>query len=287
MWYAASPSARKLEAYVPGPLLTAEADQPAYEGEYVVVNLGDMKVTLRNGTTTLQTMDIISVGKPGSYYETIGGAHRNDYSIRKHFSSIGHVYMPWSVHVYGNFFIHGIPYYPDGTKVSSEYSGGCVRLSDQDAETLYGFVKRGTPIVITGGNEREFLPTKRKMPDMESLTMTRLMVATVSLEVLPQDADIADTDGASMTTRRKLLPRLFADESEKVIDRIISALGEETYVDYMNQKAEALGLSNTTFSSVYEPALTTEEDMERFARYIFEYKSYLLSAASSTLSLSR
>ena len=274
VWYATSPTAGISEApSTPTPLEQA----PLYAGNYVVVHLEKMQIELHNGTTTIETVPIISIGKPGSYYETIGGAYANDYKIRNHFSSIGHVYMPWSVHVFGNYFIHGIPYYPDGTEVSSTYSGGCIRLSNENAERVYAFIQKGTPIVITENTERDFTATGTESPSTSSIEMTRLMVATISLEVLTQDNEITDTDGMSVTTRRKLLPRLLIDGDDSISKKLAQALGEGAYVSYMNQKAQALGLTNTTFTSVTSPVDTTPTDQERFMQHIANYKTYLLT----------
>lgn len=251
-----------------------------HAGEYILVNLETMTVELRNGSSTVSTMKILSQGRPGSYYETIGGNYPHDYKIRNHFSSLGYVYMPWSVHVFGNFFIHGIPYYPDGEKVSSTYSGGCVRLSDEDAEELYGFVKKGMPIIITRGDAYSFeKATSSKAPTtLEAMDMTRMMAAIISLDVLPQDNEFENpyTPG-EFTTRRKLLPKLIAEQDDRVIQLYAGALGASTFIDYMNQKAKALGMYNTTFTSIKDPVSTTPEDYERFTNYIETYKSYLLS----------
>lgn len=261
---------------------TVQEEKPLYEGKYVVVNLNTMKVELRNGTTTLAVLDVISKGKPGSYYETIGGAYENDYKIRQHFSSIGHVYMPWSVHVFGNFFIHGIPYYENGNKVSSTYSGGCVRLSDDDAQQLYEFVEKGTPIVITEESERDFIPTATTTQTVDSMEMTRYMVAIISLDVLTQDNQITDTDGETLTTRRQILPRLILQGDDAVSKQYAKARGETTFVNYMNQKAKALGLTNTSFTSVDAPAITTRGEFARFMEYVRIYKSYLIDIATSS-----
>jgi len=56
--------------------------------------------------------------------------------------------MPFSMQFEGNFFIHGWPYYPDGTSVGSSYSGGCIRLSNEDAKDLYNKIKIGTPVLV-------------------------------------------------------------------------------------------------------------------------------------------
>src|SRR5581483_5016564 len=68
------------------------------------------------------------------------------------FSGFAHVYSPWALAFQGNFLIHGWPYYPDGTPVGSTYSGGCVRLSTDDAKALYDSVSVGTPVLVTSAN---------------------------------------------------------------------------------------------------------------------------------------
>lgn len=273
VWYAAAPLAYSTITSVQ-PLAEPK---PLYEENHVVVNLGTMKVELRTATTTVETFDILSKGKPGSYYETIGGSFEHDYKIRKHFSSIGKVYMPWSIHVFGNYFIHGVPYYPDGREVSSEYSGGCIRLKNEDAEKVFNFVERGMPIILTQGGIEDFRPTETRTPLLQSMDMVRLMSAIVSLEVLSQDNVIRDIDGES-TTRRKLLPKLLAGD-DSVSKTFAKAVGETAYLDYMNQKARSLGLTNTRFTSLSEPVATTEDDIARFNTYIRNYKSYLLTLA--------
>jgi hypothetical protein len=253
------------------------------EGKYILVNLNNETVELHDGSSMLASMSIVAQGPQGKYYETIGGEYHYDYRIRNHFSSIGHVYMPYSVHVFGNFFIHGIPYYPDGTKVDSTYSGGCIRLEDTDAQAVYNFVEPGMTIIITRGTDADFLPTATSTEKLEDMNMTRLMTAIISLEVLPQDNDILDTDRVTVTTRRRLIPRLLEKNDDSVSTLYTNALSEKVYVDYMNQKAQTMGLTNTVFTSVTSPATTSKEDQERFVQYVSIYKSYLLQfTATST-----
>lgn len=253
------------------------------EGPHVVVLLGEMRIDLKDGTSTIATYPILSKGKPGSYYETIGGRYLNDYKTPLHFSSIGHVYMPHSIHVFGNYFIHGVPYYPNGDKVSSAYSGGCIRLSDENAKTVYDFVNRGTPIIISQVAATEFSPTATSSSLITSEDMTRLMVATISLEALTQDNDIVDTAG-NVVTRKEILPRLIQDNDKDVARTYANYLGEGAYLKLMQEKALALGLSNTTFSSVTAPATTTTADLARFSNYISNYKSYLRGIEDATTS---
>lgn len=254
------------------------------QGRHVVALLNEMKIELRDGTTTLSVFPIISKGKPGSYYETIGGNYPNDYKTPLHFSSIGHVYMPYSVHVFGNYFIHGIPYYPNGEKVSSEYSGGCIRLSDEHAQAVYNFIQKGTPVILSQVTASEFSPTDISSSTVFNSDITRLMAATISLEALTQDNSIFDERGRE-ATRRKLLPRLLQNGDTSVSITYASYVGEKAFIDMMNQKAKALGMTNTTFRSVTESTETTSTDIARFFSYINNYKSYIRAVENATSTL--
>lgn len=254
---------------------TQQEEPKLQQGKNVVIHLTTMELELRDGETVLKVLPLLSQGKPGSYYETIGGSYTSDYKIPLHFSSIGHVYMPFSVHLFGNYFIHGVPYYPNGNKVSSTYSGGCIRLTDDNAEILYTFVERGTPIIITRDSTSSFTPTKKVPITITSIEMTRMMVATISLEALTQDNEIAGIDTADQTTRRKLLPELLIGKNDEVALLYADSIGQKNFISLMNQKAESLGLTNTTFTDVTSPVATTQEDYERFMLYITTYKSYI------------
>lgn len=247
-----------------------------FQGKHVVAHLDTMTLELHDGSTTLAIYPIISLGKPGSYYETIGGVYKNDYKVPLHFSSIGHVYMPYSVHLFGNYFIHGIPYYPNGTQVSSTYSGGCIRLHNTDAKIVYDFIDQGTPVIVTRGKETDFNPTTPAPTTFMSNDIANLMVATISLEALTQDDVIIDTDSISKTTRKMLLPKLLIEKDEHVALLYANSIGQDAFVTLMNQKAEALGLSNVHFTDVTQPVATTYEDYEQFMSYITTYKSYLM-----------
>ena len=84
---------------------TVEKLSQEHTGDYVLIHLDKMTLELRKNSISILTVPLISIGKKGSYYETIGGAYTNDYKEPLHFSSIGHVYMPYSVHIFGNYFI--------------------------------------------------------------------------------------------------------------------------------------------------------------------------------------
>ncbi len=122
-------------------------------GKVIAANLDKMELTLYQDGKPTQTLPIVSRGRPGSPWETPPGLYKVLSKEENHFSSIGHVWMPYSMQFFGNFFIHGWPYYPDGREVGEGYSGGCIRLKTEDAAKVYAFADRGTAIFITGDEE--------------------------------------------------------------------------------------------------------------------------------------
>jgi len=115
---------------------------------FIEANLRTMQLTLYKDGISDKTMDILSKGKEGSWWETPTGDYKVLSKSINAFSSIGNVWMPYSIQIYGNYFIHGWPYYDDGTPVPPRYSGGCMKLSNEDAKTVFNFVQTGTPVLV-------------------------------------------------------------------------------------------------------------------------------------------
>ncbi len=128
--------------------------------DFVAVNLKDMKLTLYEKGNEKKSYSVLSKGREGSWWETPTGLYNALTKETNHFSSIGDVWMPWSIQFYGNFFIHGWPYYPDGEPVAQSYSGGCIRLSDEDAKPVFEFVEKGMPILVYDTEEKPSLFSK-------------------------------------------------------------------------------------------------------------------------------
>ena len=125
----------------------------ASRGKAIGIDLVSMKLTLYQDGQALKTYPILTKGREGSLWETPSGAYSILLKEDNHFSSIGEVWMPYSMQFYGNFFIHGWPYYPGGAPVPQGYSGGCIRLATKDAEEIYQFAEIGAPVFIYEENE--------------------------------------------------------------------------------------------------------------------------------------
>lgn len=133
---------------------------------FVEADLEAMRLTLYEKGVPSSTFSILTKGREGSWWETATGRYTAASKAANHFSSIGHVWMPWSIQFYGNFFIHGWPYYEGGRPVEKTYTGGCIRLSTGDAEQVFRFVTRGMPILIFDRVSRpaSFMPLIPRVP---------------------------------------------------------------------------------------------------------------------------
>ncbi len=152
----------------------------AEKKNFIKVNLDAMELTLFDKGVSSGTLKVVSKGKDGSFWETPTGAYEARYKETNHFSSIGKVWMPWSIQFYGNFFIHGLPYYEDGTPVRSGYSGGCIRLSTSDAAKVFEFVELGTPILVLDTEQKRVIVPKLKAENDINLGETTAKAALVA-----------------------------------------------------------------------------------------------------------
>jgi murein DD-endopeptidase MepM/ murein hydrolase activator NlpD len=83
----------------------------------------------------------------GVWYQTPTGYFRVGIKKERHISSIFPVYMNYAVQMYEDFFIHEIPYYLNGERVSSDFTGGCIRLWPKFAKEFFEKVKPGDLII--------------------------------------------------------------------------------------------------------------------------------------------
>ena len=128
------------------------------QGKFIGIDLRAMELSVYEDGKRLGFYPVLSKGHPGSHWETPTGSYQVLMKTPNHFSSIGGVFMPQSMQFFGNFFIHGWPYYPDGTSVAAGYSGGCIRLSDEDAKRVFAFAERGTPLFVAAAPALEGAP---------------------------------------------------------------------------------------------------------------------------------
>ncbi len=253
---------------------------------FIEADLSKMIVRVwKEGTTTLEA-PIRTKGKEGSWWETPAGIYRVSLKEKTHFSSMGHVYMPWSMAFQGNFFIHGWPHYEDGTPVSSAYSGGCIRLANEDAEKIFKAVESGTPILVyeKDFSSDDFVYTDKAdsisaaaylAADLRNnqvfaeknvtsivpiASLTKLMTALVAAEYINLDSIVTVPSTAIASTSKprlkvgmqvsvyQLLFPLLLESSNEAAEAIAQTYGRNNFIAHMNEKALSIGMKDTKFS---------------------------------------
>lgn len=252
---------------------------------FIEVNLTDMKLSIYENGAETQSYTIKAKGKEGTWWETPAGLYKIETKERSHYSTFGDVYQPWSMVFQGNFFIHGWPYYPDGTPVASTYSGGCIRLSTEDAEKVFNWAKTGTPVLVF---EKDFYSDgfeyKQKIPAISAknylvadlknnfvflekdsknivpiASLTKLATALTAFEYINLDKELYVFSESLVKTSKprlkvgdkilayNLIYPLLLESSNEAAMVLADSLGRTRFVDLMNAKMKAIGLENTFF----------------------------------------
>lgn len=263
---------------------------------FVEVDLSQMVARVYKDGVSILEVPVKTKGKEGSWWETPAGLYKIETKEKTHYSTMGHVTQPWSMEFQGNFFIHGIPYYPDGTKVSSTFSGGCIRLEDEDAKKIFNEVSVGTPILVY---EKDFIPDtfsyKESKPNIQASSfmvadilnnhvflknnetqqistdfITKFMTALVATEYINiERTTIVSKDSLVETSTPRLragmkidiyqlLFPLLRESSNEAAEAIARSYGRSEFIKHMNEKAKSIGMNNTIF---VDPSGTSLENV--------------------------
>ena len=128
--------------------MLAITDAVPQTGKFIAADLVHMKLMLYQDGMLVAEYPILAKGTPGSPNETPSGFYTVLSKEQDHFNRGEQVHLPWSMQFYGNYFIHGWPYFVDGSLVDPDYSGGCIRLDTDDAKKVYAFSDKGTGIFV-------------------------------------------------------------------------------------------------------------------------------------------
>ena len=294
------------------------------KASFIEADLSAMKLSVyQNGVSVLR-VDIKTKGREGSWWETPAGLYKVEAKEKNHYSSFGRVYMPWSMPFQGNFFIHGWPYYKDGTPVSSEYSGGCIRLSSEDAENVFEKAAVGMPVlvykdefqgdqfglrlkppVIQAGayivsdlNSNFVLAEKNPTSSVPVASLTKLVTALVAVEYVNMEKEITVTQNMIVPTSKprlkvgqkislyNLLPPLLMESSNEAAEAIAGFLGRNRFIELMNQKARAIGMSTAYFT---DPAgrdagnIASPEDLFTLSKYLYHNRRFILDTTRGNM----
>ena len=292
----------------------------AKQANFIEADLSEMVIRVYKGGLVTEEFPILTKGKKGSWWETPAGIYEIKSKEKNHFSSIGGVYMPYSMQFQGNFFIHGWPYYEDGSPVGSQYSGGCVRLKTEDAEKIFNSVSIGTPVLVfesdlepDGFTERVKVPEivaarylaadlknnfvfieKASTEPVPIASITKMMTAVVATEHINLDKEIMVEESMLVKTTRprlvagedtsaySLLFPLLLESSNEAAEALASFLGRENFVRLMNKNTRSLGMNHTSFT---DPSGSDDENIST-AEDLFNLAKYLYGNRSFILRIS-
>ncbi|HEY4527202.1 MAG TPA: L,D-transpeptidase family protein [Candidatus Paceibacterota bacterium] len=303
---------------------SVKADLVAERGSFIDANLSSMQLTVYRGGQFQIQVPIKAKGKVGSWWETPAGIYKIETKERTHFSTMGEVDMPYSLDFQGNFFIHGWPTYKDGTPVSSTYSGGCIRLSTEDAAKVFDLVDVGMPVIVYNEEPApdpfayslkapSISASSYLVADLDSgsvlterqantpaaiASITKLVTALVATEYINLDKQLTVQSSALVYTA---VPRLKSGQSFRAYDLLFLLLqessneaaetlaqngGREQFIGYMNKKAQAIGLTNTTFSdpSGAKDDISTPEDLFKLLGYIYDNRRFVFGITTGEIS---
>lgn len=287
--------------------LTIEEVVPK-EGKFIAADLSRMQITLYENGVETALYPIKTKGRPGTPWETPSGYYRIQTKEQSHFSSIGKVYMPYSMQFYGNYFIHGMTYYPDGTPTSATFSGGCIKLEDEYAEKVFAFADLNTPVFVYDPPKTSDLPPLPLSPPAPRVTAdsylvadidtrevyaernakalypaasaTTFMTALVANETISLNKKVTVPEGVLFTpqassTEEKtffvndLFYPLLMQTNTSVADALASYYSKRTFINWMNATARSLGMDSTTFADVEGSSQDTVSTAEDLYRFAY------------------
>lgn len=120
----------------------------AAEEEFLEINFSQNKVFKYEKGSIVKEAPILAKGDPQGWGGTPAGLYQVLGKDKSAFSSIAQVYMPYAVHLYGKYYLHGEPHYSWGEKTGADVSGGCIQLQDSSAKAMYELVEPGIPVLI-------------------------------------------------------------------------------------------------------------------------------------------
>jgi serine-type D-Ala-D-Ala carboxypeptidase (penicillin-binding protein 5/6) len=298
-------------------------DFVAQKTSFIEADLSNMVLRVHKDGVVALEVPIKTKGREGSWWETPAGLYKVELKASNHFSSIGHVYQPYSMAFQGNFFIHGWPYYPDGTEVSSTYSGGCIRLTTEDAKKVYDLISVGTPVLVfekdfaqddfkyTSGPQlsadrylvadlksNSILLEKGYQEQASIASITKLLTGLVAAEYIDLDREVRISEAMIASTSKprlqvgekvsvyNLMFPLLMESSNEAAEAIARPLGRERFVGLMNTKAKSIGMNNTKLadpSGVSANNISTAEDLFALAKYLYNNRSFLLKITTGSL----
>ena len=255
--------------------------------DFLEVNLDNMKIRIFKQGSLIKEVPILAKGDINNWGGSAAGIYKIIRGYKLGYSNIADVYMPYALHYYGKYYIHGEPYYPWGEKLESPVSGGCLRLENEDAESIFQLTDLNMPVLVID-KEKDYTDYKDVfqkpkvsaesflVADLDSgfifadkdsfvslpiASLTKLMTAVIiaenvdlkrSLSIKQRMLDLGygATEGLEVgkTFRTiELFYPLLIESSNDAAFALSWLLGQEKTINLMNEKAKSILMENTSF----------------------------------------
>ncbi len=289
--------------------------------DFISADLTNQRLKLYKKGKVVEDVPILSKGLEGSWWETPSGLFAIHTQKENHFSTFGSVHMPYAMQFQGNFFIHGWPYYPDGTPVKQSFSGGCIRLNTEDAKKIYTQTHVGIPVLVHEAKQKETVFTYPSLkpnisassflvadvnnnvvlvdhnPDaiLPIASITKLMTALIAIEYVNIEKLLRVSPEALVPTSKPrlqagsynsiyhLLYPLLRESSNEAAIVIGNSVNPDRFITFMNQKAKSVGMEHTAFTN------TSGSDSGNVstARDLFRFAKYLHTNRNFVLNITK
>lgn len=253
---------------------------------FIEVDFEEQMVRLFKEGVLTESIPVEQFGKAGSWWDAPSGLYEVDNKDKREFSTLAQVYFPWAITFEGNYAIHGVPEFPDGTQVGSDFENGGIRIANDKAEALFKEVVAGMPVLVYQKTKEKdhfvYTATVQNISaphyliaDIETGTMlaasdlatpvpiaslTKLMTAVIASEKLDLDGRVQVT---SPNFVQSLIPRLqdrtsvgvysllqllLVESSNEAAEVIAGEYGRAAFIEEMNAKAKQLGMFQTAYT---------------------------------------
>lgn len=290
---------------------------------FLELHLETMKARLYRLGILVKEVPILIKGDPQRWGGSAVGLYEILSGSKVSFSNTSDVYMPYALHYYGKYYIHGEPYYYGGEKLESSFSGGCLRLNDKDAELVYELSDLNMPVLVID-KERDHYDYSKEATEFPELSAQSYLIADLDSGYVFAEKNIQEQRPIASLT--KLMTALVVAENvnlkrsilinEKMLDaygtteelevgkrfRVVELfyplliessndsaealsyfLGKEKTLRLMNEKAQAILMTKTEYT---DPSGFDSGNIST-AQDLFYLARYLLNNRSPILDITK
>ena len=147
--------------------------------DFLEINLQKMSIRVFKSGILIKEVKILKQGDEKNWGGTAVGLYKIIRGFPSAYSVISNVYMPWTLHFYGKYYVHGEPYYSDGSPLISEFSGGCIRLKNADAKIIYELTEKNMPVIVIDKEKDGYEYTEEQVTPFPEISAKSFLVADI------------------------------------------------------------------------------------------------------------